>query len=42
MRWNIISVLGHYEVYADDGSFLFSANTRHEAMEELENWETID
>ena len=39
MRCNIISVRGHYEVFAADGSFLFSADTRAEAMEELANWE---
>ncbi len=39
MRWNIESVRGHYEVYAADGSFLFSADTKAEAMEELSAWE---
>lgn len=39
MRCNIIAVRGHYEIFAADGSFLFSADTRAEAMEELANWE---
>ena len=39
MRGNIESVRGHYEVYAADGSFLFSADTKAEAMEELRQWE---
>lgn len=39
MRWSIVSVKGHYEVYAADGSFLFSTDTKAEAMEELSNWE---
>ena len=39
MRWNIESVRGHYEVYAADGSFLFSADTKAEAMEEVSAWE---
>ena len=38
MYWTIISVRGHYEVYAADGRFLFSADTRAEAMEELADW----
>ena len=39
MRWNIESVRGHYEVFAADGSFLFSADTKAEVMEELNEWE---
>ncbi len=39
MRWNIVSVRGHYEVYAADGSFLFSADTKAEIAEELEDWQ---
>lgn len=35
----IVSVRGHYEVYAVDGRFLFSADTMAEAMEELSDWE---
>ena len=35
MYWSIIPVKGHYEVYAADGSFLFSADTKAEAMREL-------
>lgn len=27
---------GHYEIYGSDGSFLFSADTQEEAIEELE------
>ena len=39
MCWRIVSVRGHYEVFAVDGSFLFSADTKAEAMEELSEWE---
>ncbi len=35
----IISRQGHYEVYGADGSFLLSADTKTEAMEELSAWE---
>lgn len=42
MHWNIINVRGHYEVYAADGRFLFSADTKREAMEELEECELTD
>lgn len=35
----IISRQGHYEVYSADGSFLLSADTKTEAMEELRAWE---
>ena len=38
MRWDIIAIRGHYEVFTD-GRFLFSADTKAEAMEELETWE---
>ena len=38
MRWDIIAIRGHYEGFAD-GRFLFSADTKAEAMEELETWE---
>ena len=38
MRWDIIAISGHYEVFAG-GRFLFSADTKAEAMEELETWE---
>ena len=33
----IKNVNGHYEVYADNGQFLFSADTISEAVKELEN-----
>lgn len=36
---SIVAVRGYYEVYAPDGSFLFSADTRAEAMEEIHFWE---
>lgn len=39
MYCSIISVRGHYEVFAADGHFLFSADTKAEAMEELADWE---
>lgn len=43
MRYDIIPVRGYYEVYAPDGRFLLSADTRWEAEQEMENWkeETI-
>ena len=34
--YRIISVRGHYEVYDAAGRFLFSADTRSEALHELE------
>ena len=37
MRWDIIAIRGHYEVFAD-GRFLFSADTKAEAMEDLDTW----
>ena len=39
MLWSIVSVRGHYEVFSADGRFLFSADTKAEAMEELSEWE---
>lgn len=39
MYCSIISVRGHYEVFGADGRFLFSADTRAEALEELADWE---
>ena len=39
MCWRIVSVRGHYEVFAVDGSFLFSADTKAEAIKELEDWQ---
>ena len=36
---SLLSVRGHYEVYSTEGNFLFSADTKGEAMEELEAWE---
>lgn len=38
MLWNIVAKRGYYEVYAN-GEFLCTADTRGEAMEELEQWE---
>ena len=38
MRCRIVSIRGHYEVFAADGSFLFSADTKAEAMKEREDW----
>ena len=35
MQVQIRNVRGHYEVYAADESFLFSADTHREVMEEL-------
>ena len=35
MQVQIRNVRGHYEVYAADGSFLFSADTHREVMEEV-------
>ena len=39
MSWSIVAERGHYEVYAN-GKFLFTADTKREAMEELEEWES--
>lgn len=39
MYCTIISIKGHYEVFAADGAFLFSADTKAEAIEELADWE---
>ena len=33
--YDIIPVRGHYEVYDADGQFLFSADSRSEAIQEL-------
>lgn len=38
MFWNIVCERGHYEVYAN-GELLFTADTKGEAMEEMEQWE---
>lgn len=35
MDYQILNVCGHYEVYDACGRFLFSADTRREAMEEI-------
>lgn len=35
---DVICVRGHYEVYDETGSFLFSADTKAEAWSELEDW----
>lgn len=40
MRWDIVCVRGHYEVYSPDGKFILSADSHHEALEELEEWES--
>ena len=37
MRYEIIPVRGHYEVYDDRGNFICSADTRSEALSELED-----
>ena len=39
MSLNIIAVRGYYEVYTVEGDFLFSADTRAEALEEISCWE---
>ncbi len=39
MRGYIVAAKGYYEVYAADGAFVCSADTKAEAMEELEAWE---
>ncbi len=35
MNYTIENIYGHYEVYDETGSFLFSADTRAEIMAEL-------
>lgn len=35
MRYVIVSVRGHYEVFDQSGKFLFSADTKSEAIREL-------
>lgn len=35
MRYTILSVRGHYEVFDQSGKFLFSADTMAEALREL-------
>lgn len=35
MGYQVKNVGGHVEVYTSAGKFLFSADTMHEAMEEL-------
>ncbi len=39
MNWSFLSVRGHVEVYDENGRFLFSADTRREAMLEAEEYE---
>lgn len=39
MRGYVVSMRGYYAVYASDGQFLCSADTKGEALEELESWE---
>ncbi len=34
---SIENVNGHIEVYDENGAFMFSADTKQEALEELEN-----
>lgn len=36
----ILAVRGHYEVYRADGAFYCSADTKREALEEIEEWES--
>ena len=36
MGYEIIPVRGHYEVYDNRGNFICSADTRYEALSELE------
>ena len=36
----ILSVRDHYEVYSADGRFLCSADTKREALEEMEECES--
>lgn len=35
--YDIIPVRGHYEVFDQNGNFVFSADTRSEAIAELED-----
>lgn len=35
--YDIIPVRGHYEVFDQNGNFIFSADTRSEAISELED-----
>ena len=37
MEYSIESVNGHIEVYDNTGAFLFSADSKQEALEELRN-----
>ena len=37
MAYSIINVRGPYEVYSSAGEFLFSADTKAEAMQELDD-----
>ncbi len=39
MRGYIVANRGYYEVYTADGDLLCTADTKAEAMEDLENWE---
>ena len=36
MYYDIVSVRGHYEVYDSQGNFICSADTKSEAISELE------
>lgn len=42
MNYRIVNVRGHYEIISADGQFLFSADTKAEALRELSTWETTD
>ena len=35
MEYNLVDVRGHVEVYDSQGQFLFSADTKAEALEDL-------
>ena len=35
MNYSLVCVFGHFEVYDEEGRFLFSADSHAEAMQEL-------
>ena len=39
MQGYIIAARGHYEIYTEGGRLLSTADTKAEAMEDLEDWE---
>lgn len=39
MQGYIIAARGHYEVYTKGGRLLSTADTKAEAMEDLQDWE---